>query len=263
MSQEPVADAGGRSLSIDELADLREKTEIVSQFFRARLEGHLETVRLAFAPRRVLGKHERNGARDDIVGSDRAFEQLKATYAGYNGRPFLLPRELDDDPVSIEGVLDLYPWEYTHLLDDKAIKMTSPIRWVVNYRSGYSLEQLREAIEAKQTPRQDDAERYVVGALTLEMLLEKFPGVSKLLTDLRYQVEVAPHPELGNLPTVTIAASLPSFRPADDLIQSATRFSGVAEFIELIDVEALGGLEDPLKAELGAALEPSAPAEGG
>lgn len=262
MSQEPIAAPAGRALSIEELADLREKTEVVATFFRKRLEGHLETLRLAFAPRRVLGKHERNGAREDIVGSDRAFEQLATRFAEYHGRPFSLPRELAEDPVSIEGVLELYPWEYTHLLDDKPIKMTSPIRWVVNYRSGYTLEQLREGIAAKQTPRKDDASRYVVGALTLEMLLEKFAGIGQLLKDLRYDVAVTPYEELGNLPTVTISASVPSFRPADDLIQSATRFSGVSEFIELIDIEAVESLDDPLRGEIAAALAPP-PAEEG
>jgi hypothetical protein len=37
-------------------------------------------------------------------------------------------------------------------------------------------------------------------ALVLVMLLERTPGLTQLLTDLRYQVEVAPNAELGGLP---------------------------------------------------------------
>jgi hypothetical protein len=252
--QETAAAAAGRSLSIDELTDLRAKTEAVSQFLRKRLEGHLATMRVAFAPRWVLGKHVRSGVREDLVGSDAAFDQLKARYGQYRGRPLLLPRELEDGPVSIEGVLELHAWEYTLQLDGKPIKMTSPVRWVANYRSGYSLGQLREAIAAKQALRAEDAKGFALSALTLVMLLEKTPGIAQLLTDLRYQVDVAPSEELGGLPLVTISAGIPSFKPADDLILSATRFSGVAEFIELIDLGALDALQDPFQAGIRAVL---------
>jgi hypothetical protein len=240
----------GRSLSIDELTDLRAKTEAVSQFLRRRLEGHLATMRVAFAPRWVLGKHVRSGVREDQVGSDAALEQLKARYAQYRGRPFLLPRELEDGPVSIEGVLELHPWEYALALGDKSIKMTSPVRWVVNYRCGYNLGQIRESIAAKQPLRAEDSKGFVLGALVLVMLLEKTPGLAELLTDLRYEVEVAPNEELGGLPIVSIHAGIPSFKPDDALILSATRFSGVPEFIELIDLGALDRLADPFAAAI-------------
>jgi len=93
------------SLSIDQLTELRAKTEAVSQFLRKRLEGHLATMRVAFAPRWVLGKHVRSGVREDQVGSDAAFEQLKSRYAQFRGRPFLLAREREDQPFASEGVL--------------------------------------------------------------------------------------------------------------------------------------------------------------
>jgi hypothetical protein len=246
------AEAGtaGRSLSIDELTELRAKTEAVSQFVRKRLDGHLATMRVAFAPRWVLGKHVRSSVREDLVGSDSAFDQLKQRYAQYRGRPFLLRSELEDGPVSIEGVLELHPWEYTLTLGDKPIKMTSPVRWVANYRCGYDLGQLRESIAAKQALRAEDAKAFVLSALTLGMVLEKTPGLTQLLTDLRYDIEIAPSDELGGLPLVTIHAGIPSFKPDDAMILSATRFSGVPEFIELIDLGALDRLGDPFTADI-------------
>ena len=244
-SPEPAAT--GRNLSIDQLTDLRAKSEAVSQYLRRRLEGHLATMRVAFAPRWVLGKHVRSGIREDLVGSDAAFEQLKARYAQFRGRPFLLPRELEDAPVSIEGVLELHAREYTLELEGKPVKMASPVHWVVNYRCGYTFGQIRESIAAKQPLRPEDAKSFVIGALVLAMLLEKTPGIAQLLTDLRYEVEVAPSAELGGLPLVTIHAGIPSFKPDDSLILSATRFSGVPEFIELIDPAALDTLGDPFK----------------
>jgi hypothetical protein len=253
-SPEPAAGAAGRSLSIDQLTELRAKTEAVSQFLRKRLEGHLATMRVAFAPRWVLGKHVRSGIREDQVGSDAAFDQLKARYGQFRGRPFLVPRELEDAAVSIEGVLELHAREYTLDVGGKPIKMTSPVHWVVNYRCGYTLEQIRESIAAKQPLRPDDAKSFVIGALVLVMLLEKTPGLAQLLTDLRYEVEVAPNAELGGLPLVTIHAGIPSFKPDDSLILSATRFSGVPEFIELIDPAALDSLGDPFQESIRSVL---------
>jgi hypothetical protein len=43
---------------------------------------------------------------------------------------------------------------------------------------------------------------------------------------------------------------LPSFRPADNLILMATRFSGVSNFVELIDVDVVNTLQDPLRSRI-------------
>ena len=53
----------GTHLSIEQLAELREKTDAVSQLLRERLAAHLETLRPLFAPRWLLGKHTRAGAQ--------------------------------------------------------------------------------------------------------------------------------------------------------------------------------------------------------
>ena len=47
------------------------------------------------------------------------------------------------------------------------------------------------------------------------------------------------------LPLLTIAACLPSFRSADDLILAVSAFSGVPAFIELLDVDAVMILAGP------------------
>jgi len=236
-----------RNLSIEELSDLREKTESVSQFLTEQLSTHLETIRLIVGPRRLLGRHARGGG--DLAGADHAFDELKESYAKCCGRPFGLSRELNEDPVSIEARLELYPWEYNYVLEDdgRSITMTSPMRWVVSYRSGYTLAQLRKAIAAKESLRSEDVRQFIINALTLQQLLAKYPEIGRLLTDLRYQVRVESCDGLGQLPLVSISSCLPSVRPTDELIKTATRFSGVPAFIELIDVAALDTLRDPLR----------------
>jgi hypothetical protein len=234
-----------RTLSIEDLSDLREKTERVSAFLREELTTHLETLRPILAPRRYLGEHVRSGARDDLPGADRAFEQLKERFASACGPPFNLSKEFVSDPISLDGRLALYPWEYTLELggDGKTITMTSPVKWVVSYHSGYTLAQLRKATLNKESLRPDDAREFVTAALALAGL-----------GDLRYDIGTETCDGLGKLPLSTIRFCLPSFRPTDDLIRTATRFSGVPAFIELIDTEAVERLRDPLKERIAGIL---------
>ena len=99
-----------KTLTFEQLADLREKTEAISQFLQQQLKGYLETLRPLLAPRRLLGKY--TGVKEDVAGADRAFAQLQEQYRGVCAKPFTLPPELDADPLSnIDNRLDLYPWE--------------------------------------------------------------------------------------------------------------------------------------------------------
>jgi hypothetical protein len=240
--------AGERSLSTEELSDLRKKTEAVSELLRRQLASHLETIRPLLAPQRVLGKHVRAGQRSEVRGADQAFEELKERYARVASRPFGLPKELLEHPISIEGKLMLYPWEYTHELEEgHSITMTSPVCWVLAYSSGYTPSQLRKAFASRETRRTEDVRQFVASAVALEILIEKQPEIVSLLRDLRYEVRPETCDGMGDLPVVAIQSCLSSFRPSDEVIQTATRFSGVPAFIELIDVEAVRSLQDPLK----------------
>jgi hypothetical protein len=239
----------GRVLTIDGLAQLRAKTEAVAKLLRERLSAQLETLRPVLAPRRLLGRHVRSGAREEVPGAERAFTRLRERYAQTCGRPFTLPKELDDEPLSIEPLVDLHPFEYPHTLegDGRVIAITNPLRWVIGYRAGYSLSQLEGALANRASLRPSDAKQFLLNALALELLLETFPEISELFRELRYEVAIEKRAHLGELPLVTLRSALPAFRPADDLIAKATQFSGVPAFIELIDLDAVTRLVDPLR----------------
>jgi len=245
-----------RTLTIEELGRARERTEVIARLLRERLSAQLETLRPLFAPRRLLGRHVRSSIREEPPGADRAFAALRERYALACGRPFGLPKDLDDEPLLIEPVLDLQPFEYRHRLadGDRTIAMTNPVRWILSYRSGYTLAQLESALEVRSSLRPSDARQWLLGALALQLMLETFPEIAALLGDLRYEVGLEKRPHLGELPLVTLQAPLPAFRPSDALIATATRFSGVPAFIELIDLDALPKLRDPLVVSIDAAL---------
>lgn len=246
----------GRALSSEAVGALRAKTEAVAKLLRERLAAQLEVLRPVLAPRRLLGRHVRGGMRDEVPGAERAFAALRERYAAACGRPFTLPKELDDEPLSIEPLLDLHPFEYRHELagDGRPILVTNPVRWVIAYRSGYTLAQLEAALEQRSTLRAGDAKQFLLNALALEQLLASFGEIAELLRDLRYEVAIEKRPHLGELPLVTLTSALPAFRPEDDVIARAVSFSGVPAFIELIDLDALPGLLDPLRERIEAAI---------
>jgi hypothetical protein len=237
-------------LTFEQLPDVREQTEAISEFLQKQLKVYLETLRPLLAPRRLLGKY--TGVREDVVGADRAFAQLQEQYKGISAKPFALPPELDAAPLSnIDNRLALSPWEYPHQAqgerETRLITITSPVRWVLAYSSEYTISQVIQSLANREQRRSDAVRQFVVNALVMQAMLAKFPGITQLLTDLRYDIQIEKSSALGDLPLVTICSCLPSFRPADDLMLTAIRFSGVPAFIELIDLEALRTLPDPLK----------------
>jgi hypothetical protein len=246
-----MSDPGQKSVSFEELATLRAKTEALSQFLDQQLKMHVETLRLLMAPQRVLGRYV--GGKDIVAGADHAFTQLKEQFREV-APSFGLAVDLNEDELSdLENIPDLYVWEYTHQAktekDGKALTLTSPVRWVLTYRSGYSLPQFRQAVSGKGERMTRDLRRFVLYALVMQMVIKGHPKLTRLLKDLRYEVVFDQLPGLGALPLTTLHACLSSFRPADELLVMATRFSGVPAFIELIDLESIRTLEDPLKSK--------------
>jgi hypothetical protein len=244
------AEKSARPLTIQELTDLRRKTEVISKFLHDRLSTHLETLRPILLPERLFGKYL--SGKGDSALADRAYAQLQQGYKPFSARPFELPTEFDQHWLSLVGNrLTLYPWEYTYEAttdrESKTISMTSPVRWVVSFSSAYTLTQVRQALTGRGERRVEHIRQFVVNALVTQLITSHTPGLATLFADLRYELQVDTAPELPKLPLTTIACSLPSFRPADDLILSAAGISGIPAFIELIDVGGLSRLEDPLK----------------
>jgi hypothetical protein len=243
------------NLKLEQLANLREKTEMVSQLLLNQLREHLETIRPLLAPRRLLGDYVRSPIKEDVIGADAVVRRLQEKYKEICGKPFALTPELDEAAVAMmESRIELYPWEYTHEAknekESKTITITSPLRWALTYTSGYTLSQLRQALVGKVERRQEDVRQFLVNALVMQYVLAKFPGITRLLKDLRYDIKVDTCSGLGELPLVTITSVLPSFRPKDDILLAATSLSGVPAFVELIDFGAVSKLEDRLKTQI-------------
>ena len=243
MAQAPPA------LTIDQLLVLRETTERVSQYLTTRLREHLDTLYPILAPRRVFGKYV--GSREPVARADEAYQQLTEKYKTVCGKPFDLRAELDEEALSaVEHGIDVQPCEYSHVIGDKVVTITSPFRWVLTFKSDYSLKEMRSLLAKAGDRRTPSIRHFVVNALAMQLVIARVPGATPLLEDLRYRLGSEVPQDLGKLPMVTIDSGLTSVRPSDELILSATRFSGVPAFIELINADAVGQLSDPFRSRI-------------
>lgn len=237
------------TLTLAELPELRRKTEAISKFLQQQITAHFETLRPLFVPERVLGKYA--GGKVDVPAVEGALAELKQRYRPFTGKLYDLPSDLDTNWLTLVGsVLELHPWEYAHQVQGKPITMSCPVRWIVNYRTNYSLAQVRNVLAGKEAVRQEYLRQFAVNSLVLQLVLSRNPGLAQLFADLRYELKTEAPVELKGLPVVTITSSIESFRPADDLIAAATAFSGIPAFIELIHPESVQSPRDLLKEKL-------------
>lgn len=242
------------SLTIDQLATLRQKTEAASKVLDSHLKSYLDTIKPLLAPRRVLGRHV--AAREDVNISDRMLDQLKQQYGQVVSQaPFGMSSEFPEQTLShLDNLPMVYAWEYRHVAkspnSEKPLTITSPVRWILTYETGASPALVRQMLEGKVERRGETLRQFVVNALTMGLLVQAYPGVGQLLGALRYRARTESLPGLGNIPFVTIHACLDSFRPSDDLLLTATAFSGVPAFVELIRADSLQGYIDPVTEQL-------------
>jgi hypothetical protein len=249
-----VSDNTNKPLALQELPELRHKTESVSRFLQAQIASHFETLRPLFAPERIFGKLA--GGKVEVTGTERAVAELQQSYKAFTRKPYDLPETLDPSWLTLVGnALVLHPWEYVHHAQGKEITISSPVRWTVQYRSSYTLAQVRSVVESKDSARPDSFRQFVVNSLVLQLVLNRNSGLVQLFRDLRYDLKTEAPPDLNGLPIVTVTSFLTSFRPADDVITAATAFSGVPVFIELLDLDALKRVVDPLQTQLDGLLK--------
>lgn len=241
-------------LKIEQLLHLHTLTKEVSKFCQKQLRGYFETMALLFRPRRILGEAMEGAEREPAGGSERTVNELRELYRRIAVRPFDLRPELNLPLESVSTQMQLYEWEYLHDTRTergwRAIKVTSPLTWVVAYSSPYSLSMLRQVLAGKEERDPEAVRAFVLRACLLHLHLLKFPALAELLAGLRYRVEVRRSPELGDLPLVTVSAPFSTVRPSDNLVTMASGLAGGASFAEVLDLGTVRNLRDPLRDDI-------------
>lgn len=242
------------TLTLDRLLRLHAVTRDVSAAVQKQLKAHLETLAPLFRPRRLLGDYMEGAGREPVVGSERTWAELQDLYRKVAVKIFDLRPELPNPLPSIASQFALYEWEYPHGVQTErgwqTIRVTNPLTWVVSYSSPLSPGVLRQQLAEGSRQKDPEAVRsFVLHACVLGLMFQKYPALGDLLTALRYRVETRTVREFGDLPLLTISAPFATLRPADDLVVKAAGFAGGSTFAEVLDIEAIRQLRDPVRDE--------------
>ena len=65
------------TLGLEQVVELREKTEKISRSLLGQLRDHLDTLRPLLAPARMFGKHVRSALREDVPDAETAIKKLR------------------------------------------------------------------------------------------------------------------------------------------------------------------------------------------
>lgn len=238
-----------KSLDNQEFFRLRHATEKIGNALGKRLAGHLETLSPLFIPRNLLGTYIKSTVAEDVVRSDKAFAELQERYAAVADQPFGLPRKLQPPLPALASQLEatLYQYPLTLPGSEKTVSVTSPVRWILSFRSECPLARLRGMIAGAEPRNPDEMRQAILSHLILVVYLKQRSELGELLTDLRYRVEIRELSDLGDMPVVMVTAPLETFLPADEFILQVTQLSGISAFQEIVSSEAIGGIPDPLK----------------
>ncbi len=250
MNNEEIA---RKSLDSQEFLKLRQATEKIANALDKRLKGHLTVLRPLFTPRKLFGTYIKSAVMQEVPGSEKAFAELQERYAAVCEKPFGLPKKLHLPLPPISNQLEGTHLEYSLYSGDsteKATRITSPTRWILSYRGECPLNRLRAMVSGAESGQPDDMRQAIIDHLAMVVFLKHYPALTQLIEDLRYEVETRDLADLGGLPVMVLKSPLETFLPPDDFILQVTQLSGIPAFQEIVGLEAVENMPDPLRESL-------------
>jgi hypothetical protein len=240
-------------LDAPNLLSLHGVTRDVAQACLKQLKAHIEAMAPLFRPRRFLGDHMEGTGREGIASADKNLADLQELYRKVAIKPFDLRPELKAPLASVATQFQLHEWEYVHAAKTpkgwEQIRVAAPLTWVLTFASPYSINTLADVVTGNAARDTDAVRDYVLHACLMHELFRKFPSLGELLAGLRFKVEIRRSPQLGELPLVTVSAPFQTARPSDDLVVMAAGLAGGAKFTEVLDLDSVRTLSDPLRDE--------------
>jgi hypothetical protein len=239
--------------STHSLLVLRKLTRAIADVVRVQMTEYLATLAPLLRPKMVLGDHVEDGTKESTRRSDKAFKDLQTLYESLAGtKPFNLPRELTLPLRLVGSGLEITPVDTALAIksgsDTRTIMVRSPLTWTLTY-SGYPPTRLPDLLKAKlQTG--DELGQFVVSYLLMHVVLANSPGLVSVFDALHFPITTTTVPEFGPLPITRVGVAVSTTRPSDDVILQSAELTGVDAFEEVVNVQDLSNLRDPLKHRL-------------
>ena len=239
--------------STHSLLVLRKLTRAIADVVRAQMTEYLVTLAPLLRPKMILGDHVEDGTKESIRRSDKAFKDLQALYDSIAGtKPFNLPRELTLPLRLVGSGLEITPVDTALPIksgsDTRTIMVRSPLTWTLTY-SGYPPTRLPDLLKVKLQIG-EELTQLVVSYLLMHVVVTNSPGLMSVFESLHFPITTVTVPEFGPLPITRIGVAVSTTRPSDDVILQSAELTGMDAFEEVVNVQDLSRLRDPLKQRL-------------
>jgi len=231
----------------------RKLTRTIEQVLSEEMHAYVATLTPLFRQRGVFGAHIQGGGVEQVKSADQALKEFQSLYEKVaTVAPFGLPPDLKSPLMQMTPSLELSPWEYTHIAktggESKAITVTSPFKAVLTY-SGYAPRRLKDLLTDRNR-NNGELQIFVLHYLAMHIVVSKQPGLAQLFDALHFPLASGHLDDFGGLPITYIASSISSSLPADELVIESTELSGRDAFEEIVNIDDIANLRDPLKERL-------------
>jgi len=248
--------------SIQSLLVLRKLTRAIADAVRSQIVDYLTTLTPLFRPQTVLGDHILGGVKESTKRADQALKEVQALYeAVAPGRPFNLRRELTTPFNVAPAGLEITPVDYVHVIqsgsESRRITVRCPLVWTLSY-SGFAPSRLADLVDPRV--RGDELQRYILSHLLLHAVTTHQRGLLQIFDALRFPLTTTKTAEFGDLPVTRIGVGISTSRPADAVVLESAELTGMNAFEEVVNVEDIARLTDPLKERLMAIARQHVPA---
>ena len=239
--------------SIQSLLALRKLTRAITDVVRVQMTEYLKTLTPLLRPKAVLGDYVQGGPKEPSRKADKAFGDLQALYETVAvAKPYNLPRELSP-PLSFTSVgLEITPLDYYHVAqsgaDTRKIKVRCPLTWVLTY-TDFPPTRLQELLDTKARSV-EELQRFVLNYLVMHLATKSEPGLMQVFEALHFPLTTSKAPQFGELPITRIGIGISTARPSDALVIESAELTGMDAFEEVVKVEDIARLGDPLKERL-------------
>ncbi len=126
--------------------------------------------------------------------------------------------------------------------------MRSPLSWDVSY-AGYGPGVLPDLL-AHRTGANEELFEWLKHQVVLHATITNQPGLADILGRLHFALSFTTQAGTGSLPLARLTSPLSTVRPPDDVIMQSVELSGMDAFEEVINVDDIARMSDPLKDRL-------------
>jgi len=239
--------------STERLLAIRKLTRSVAEVLRGQMKEYLSTLAPLLRPQIALGGYLVGTTKDPVRGADQAYKELESLYDTVaRSKPYDLTQELKPPLDLVSSALDMTVMEYSYTVNtqrqSKNVVVSKPLRWALTY-TGFAPAKLAELL-ANRSRDPNELQSFVIHYLVMHLVMTRQAGVRAMLEALHFPIITDRSPLFGELPITCISCAVSTERLPDDVIIESTEVSGMDAFEEVVSVDDIAALRDPLRERL-------------